>query len=171
MNGRTLSTPPRTNRGQCRKCPALPGDQIANGYRSRRSPTVIAGRRRMSKRIQYTVYSIQYTVYCILYTVHCIYDIIYSVQCTVYSTQYTIHYTPYTFTGHLYSTLCTGHLQRTTSTGHFYTIHIYRTLLQTQDMSTHDIEIISSTHIFKGQSGNAEQILTCDIEQGLPCRT
>jgi hypothetical protein len=117
------------------------------------------------------VYSILYNVHCILYTVHCIYDIIYSVQCTVYSTQYTIHYTPYTFTGHLYSTLCTGHLQRTTSTGHFYTIHIYRTLLQTQDMSTHDIEIISSTHIFKGQSGNAEQILTCDIEQGLPCRT
>jgi hypothetical protein len=108
-------------------------------------------------------------VYNVLYTLHCIHYL-------VYSTLYTVHYTPYTFTWHLYSTLCTGHLNMTTSTWHFYTIHIYRTLLQTQniytqDISTHDIEIISSTHIFKGQSGNAEQILTCDIEQGLPCRT
>jgi hypothetical protein len=152
----------------------VPVAPVANGHR--RTETYVE---------TYTVYCIQYTVYMTSYTghrihdlvyrtsytIHCIHDIIYSVQCTVYSTLYTIYYTPYTFTGHLYSTLCTGHLQRTTSTGHFYTIHIYRTLLQTQDISTHDIEIISSTHIFKGQSGNAEQILTCDIEQGLPCRT
>jgi hypothetical protein len=158
----------------------IPVAQVANGHR--RTETYVE---------PYTMYCIHDLVYRTSYKVHCIHDILYRILYTIHYTPYTLYMTPLqdTSTGHLYSTLCTWHFYSTLCTWHFYstlctwhfystlcTWHFYRTLLQTQniytqDISTHDIEIISSTHIFKGQSGNAEQILTCDIEQGLPCRT